>query len=137
MPSEGFMTAFVKGLGLNERQARELLGLYMREKPELVELARLWNPTEGSKTRTEGFVEELVGLFDLTGWGDMQEAGAADLAQRSPEELAREFGRTAKLLRELEHTGESSLGYGGYLVLGEARKVAEIAQHICEGVPNR
>jgi hypothetical protein len=79
--------------------------------------------------KTERFVEELVGLFDLTGWGDMQESMRADLEARDPAGLAREFGRAEELLRGLESTAEESLGLGASLVFGEAR---EHARRVCE-----
>ena len=60
------------------------------------------------------------------------EAARADLARRSPEELAREFGRAEELLRGPESTAEESLGLGASLVFGEARQLAGIARYTCE-----
>src|SRR5215211_7043816 len=61
-------------------------------------------------TMTKELAQELVGLFDLTGWHDMQESLYADLESRSAEEMEEEFGRVADLLRGLAYTAESSLG---------------------------
>ena len=46
-----------------------------------------------------GFLDELVGLFELTVTPDMWEAMYGDLANRDPAELAREFGRVEALLQ--------------------------------------
>jgi hypothetical protein len=81
---------------------------------------------------TKGLVEELGRLFDLWGYPDEREAISADLARRTPEELAREFGRAEDLLRGLEYTAETAVGYGAFLILGEAKKLAATARYICE-----
>ena len=49
-----------------------------------------------------GLLDELVGLFEVTGAPDMWEAMYGDLAHRDPAEVAREFGRV-----------EAATGYGG------------------------
>jgi hypothetical protein len=79
--------------------------------------------------KTERFMEELVGLFDLTGWENTQASMRADLEARDPAGLACEFGRVEALLQGLEYTAEESLGLGVSLVFGEAR---ERARRVCE-----
>jgi len=74
---------------------------------------------------------EPTGLFGTLG-ADEQEAARADLARRSPEELAREFGQAEELLRGSGSTAEESLGLGASLVFGEARQLAGIARYTCK-----
>ena len=52
-----------------------------------------------------GFLDELVGLFELTGTPDMWEAMYGDLAHHDPAEVAREFGRVEALLQGMEEYG--------------------------------
>jgi hypothetical protein len=85
-----------------------------------------------TEQESKEFVEDLVPLFELIGWGDMQGAMAADIAERGPKSLARDFERTVELLRGLATTAAGSVGYGGYLIFDEARSLAETAQGICE-----
>jgi hypothetical protein len=84
-----------------------------------------------TEQKTQRFVSEVSELFEMCGT-DYQEAIGADLVKRTPEELAWEFRKAVDLFRGLEYTAESAVGYGAYLILGEARGLAEIAQYICE-----
>ena len=79
-----------------------------------------------------GFLDELVGLFELTGASDMWEAMYGDLANRDPAEVAREFGRVEALLQGMEETAVESFGVPGLLVFGEAKELAALARYFCE-----
>jgi hypothetical protein len=84
-----------------------------------------------TKQKTAEFAEELIKLFDFAGW-EMQEAMYADLVRRGPEEMEQQFAYAEALLRGLESTAEDSVGFGAYLILGEARQYADLARYICE-----
>ena len=79
-----------------------------------------------------GFLDELVGLFELTGTPDMWEAMYGDLSNRDPAEVAREFGRVEALLQGMEETAVESFGVPGSLIFGEAKELAAQARYFCE-----
>ena len=66
-----------------------------------------------TEQESKEFVEDLVPLFELIGWGDMQGAMAADIAERGPKSLARDFERTVELLRGLATTAAAPLAEAG------------------------
>lgn len=77
-------------------------------------------------------LDELVGLFEVTGAPDMWEAMYGDLAHRDPAEVAREFGRVEALLQGMEETAVESFGVPGSLILGEAKELAALTRYFCE-----
>ena len=80
----------------------------------------------------EDLAKELAEHFDTWHVPGRYEELRAAFAERSAEEMAREFGRVEALLRGLEYTAEESLGIGASLVFGEARQIAEYARYACE-----
>jgi hypothetical protein len=81
-------------------------------------------------TETKGFAEELVDLFAT--WGYMRQELRDAFTQRGADEMARQFGIIEGVLHGLEYTAEDSLGLGAYVVLGDAKKLAEAAREVCE-----
>ncbi len=81
----------------------------------------------------EGFAEEVGSLFEMWSWADGRECLAADLAEHGAEEMARQFRQAEDLLEGLESTAEQAVGFGTYIVLGEAKKQAAKAREIAEG----
>ena len=79
-----------------------------------------------------GFLDEVVGLFELTGNPDMREAIYGDLSHRDPAEVAREFGRVEALLQGMKETAVESFDVPGSLIFGEAKGLAAQARHFCE-----
>jgi hypothetical protein len=80
----------------------------------------------------EDLAKELAEHFDTWRVPGRYEELRAAFAERSAEEMAREFGRAEALLQGLEYTAEDYLGIGASLVLGEARQIAEYARSACE-----
>jgi hypothetical protein len=79
-----------------------------------------------------GFLDELVGLFELTVTPGLWEVMYDDLAHLDPEELARGFGRVEALLQGIEESAVESFGVPGLLIFGEAKQLAALARYFCE-----
>jgi nucleoside-diphosphate-sugar epimerase len=58
---------------------------------------------------------------------------SSDLSRYGAEEMARQFLQAEDLLEGLEFAAEQAVGFGAYLVFGEAKKHAAKARKIAEG----
>jgi hypothetical protein len=88
--------------------------------------------TEQTKTGGAGFVEDLGPMFRMWGDGEGRECLRADLIEAGPEEMARQFRKTAQLLDGLAASAEYFIGFGAARLLTDARWVAEEACVIAE-----
>ncbi len=89
--------------------------------------------TEEANITGEGFADEVGSLFEMWSWEDGRECLAADLAKHGAEEMARQFRQAEDLLEGLELAAEQAVGFGAYIVLGDAKKHAARAREIAEG----
>lgn len=80
----------------------------------------------------EDLAKELAEHFDTWHVPGRYEEPRTAFAERSAEEMAREFGRAEALLQGLEYTAEKSLGIGASLVFGDAKDAALTAKTLCE-----
>jgi len=88
--------------------------------------------TEQPENRARGFVEDLGPLFDKWTYADGRECLSLDLYERGAEEMAREFRQAEDLLTGLEQTADTAVGFGAYIVLGDAKRHAARARKVCE-----
>ncbi len=89
--------------------------------------------TETRGKAERGFAEEVGSLFTMWEWADGRECLSSDLSEYGAEEMARQFRQAEDLLEGLEFTAEQAVGYGAYLVFGEAKKHAAKARLVAEG----
>jgi hypothetical protein len=87
-------------------------------------------PTE---THPGGFAEEVGSLFKLWESAEGRECLSSDLTRRGAEEMARQFLQAEDLLEGLESAAEQAVGFGAFIVFGEAKKHAAKARKIAEG----
>ncbi len=77
--------------------------------------------TKEANITGEGFADEVGSLFEMWAWADERECLAADLEEHGAEEMARQFRQAEDLLEGLESTAEQAVGFGAYIVFGDAK----------------
>jgi hypothetical protein len=85
------------------------------------------------KITRAGFVEELGPLFYSWDYEDGRECLTSDLSRYGAEEMARQFRQAEHLVEGLEFAAEQAVGFGAFLVFGEAKRHAARARKIAEG----